>query len=324
MKRKADDQPSSGESKIQRKDAPAQAGRMNGFTRPDQSKPKPSTPVNSMPYRGTANLSGLAAAKGQNPSASKPSSRTSTPMATSKPSVSASKPPVAKAVTGAASSAPKKKGTYAEMMAKAKQQQETKPAAAPPVKHEPMKILTKKERIALREEEKAKAKGKKPSTSTLAKIRDNKEDLGKERRKPADVGYQGTARTVKKPADTGYKGTARPTAGLTGKPSPSDRSRSTSLTAKGKPKPQARWGGYASWSDEDEMLEEEDDYESDMSEDMEGGMWDLEQEEALALKAAKKEDAEALREEEEHKRAKEERKRKLMAMSKAAAAKRKY
>ena len=53
-------------------------------------------------------------------------------------------------------------------------------------------------------------------------------------------------------------------------------------------------------------------------------MWDVEQEEQLALKVAKKEDAEALAEENELKRQKEERKRKLMAMNKAAAGKRRY
>ena len=51
---------------------------------------------------------------------------------------------------------------------------------------------------------------------------------------------------------------------------------------------------------------------------------DVEQEEAMALKAAKQEDAEALAEENRLKREKDERRKKLAAMNKAAAAKRKY
>jgi hypothetical protein len=71
-------------------------------------------------------------------------------------------------------------------------------------------------------------------------------------------------------------------------------------------------------------LEEEDDYASDASSDMEGGIWDVEQEEQLALKAAKQEDAEALAEEQRLKREKEARRKKLAEMSKQAAAKKKY
>ncbi|EME87154.1 uncharacterized protein MYCFIDRAFT_89033 [Pseudocercospora fijiensis CIRAD86] len=73
--------------------------------------------------------------------------------------------------------------------------------------------------------------------------------------------------------------------------------------------------------DEDEQ-EGYDSYESD---DMEAGFDDVDGEEQLALKSAKKEDLEALQEEERHRREKEERKRKLAALSKtAAAAKKRY
>lgn len=204
------------------------------------------------------------------------------------------------------------------MLMKAKEKDSTKPIA-PPIKNEPTKIMTKKDREKARLEAKAAAKGKKPGVGVPTKSTDGKVDAGKEKRKPADVGYQGTARPAKKPADLGYKGTARPSATApTGKAS--------AAAAKSKPKPnQGRYGGYASWSDEELEGEEEDDYASDASSDMmEGGMFDLEEEEAAALKAARQEDAEALAEEMELKRQKEERKRRLMAMSKAAANKRKY
>ncbi|KAJ8107587.1 hypothetical protein OPT61_g8765 [Boeremia exigua] len=164
-----------------------------------------------------------------------------------------------------------------------------------------------------------KAKGKKPSVVPAAKLTEVKSDASKAARKPADVGYQGTARPAKTAAPIGYKGTARPQ--NTAAPS----SRGSTPAVKPKPKPEkGRYDGYADWSDLDDMEDEEDDYASDASSDMEGGMWDVEQEEQLALKAAKKEDAEALAEEMRLKREKEEKKRKLLALSKAAAAKKKY
>ena len=63
---------------------------------------------------------------------------------------------------------------------------------------------------------------------------------------------------------------------------------------------------------------------SDSESDMEGGFDELEMEESRALKAAKKEDLEALEEETRLKREKLERKRKLEALSKVAAGKKKY
>jgi hypothetical protein len=201
------------------------------------------------------------------------------------------------------------------MLMKAKEKEQTKPIA-PPIKHEPTKILTKKERL----EAKAAAKGKKPVVGATARPLTGKQDLGKDMRKPVSTGYQGTARpgaavAPRKVVDVGYKGTARPASasGPAGRPGIS--------AAKPKPK---NYNGYARWSDEDEELEdeeEEDDYESES--DMEGGIWDVEKEEKEALKAAKKEDAEAIAEEIALKRAKEERRKKLEAMNKAASGKKK-
>lgn len=206
------------------------------------------------------------------------------------------------------------------MLQKAKEKDLTK-APALPVKHEPTKIMSKKDRELARLQARA-AKGKKPVSGVPAKAADPKLNVGKEKRKGPEPTYQGTARPAKKPADIGYKGTARPSSvgPAPGKPGPA--------AAKAKPKPsQSRYGGYANWSDvedDEEDEEEEDDYASDVSSDMEANRWDLEEEETMALKVAKKEDAEALAEEERAKREKEERKRKLMAMNKAAASKRKF
>lgn len=185
--------------------------------------------------------------------------------------------------------------------------------------------MSKKDREAARLAAKSAGKGKKPITTAIARPTDPKAGAAgaaQEKRKPADLGYQGTARPAKKPVEVGYKGTARavPAATPAGRPS-------AASAMKKKPQPaKDRYSGYANWSDlDDEDLEEEEDgYGSDGSSDMEGGIWDVEQEEAMALKAAKQEDAEALAEENRLKREKEERRKKLAAMNKAAAAKRKY
>lgn len=322
LKRKADGPPNGGQNKIQRRDGAAELVRPNGIARPaptsDVAKVKPSAPANLIPYRGTAATSGLATTKPSNTVVKKPGTAGSTPVAVSKPAAPTLKP------AGITNAAPvsAKKGSYAAMLQRAKEAQQTKPAA-PPVKHEPTKILTKKERLALKAEASAAAKGKKPALNTRisqAKVKDAKGDV-KEKGKPAELGYQGTARP-KKPVEIGYKGTAKPSvstgapAGKAGRVAP----------AKAKPKPgQGRYDGYADWSDLEEMEdEEEEDYDSEGSSDMEGGIWDVEQEEQLALKAAKVEDAEELARENAHKREKEERRRRLEAMSKAAAAKRRY
>jgi hypothetical protein len=229
------------------------------------------------------------------------------------------KPVTATSTSTAAASASKPKG-YLALLQKAKEKESTRPIA-PPVKNEAPKILTKKERMALKAESSASAKGKKPVPGAApprgpgAKV-----DAAKDKKKPAEVGYQGTARPAKKAAEPlGYRGTARPGS------APVSSSRTGTPAAKPKPKPaKGRWDGYAEWSDLDDMDDDEEAYESDGSSDMEGGIWDVEQEEQLALKAAKKEDAEALAEEMRLKREKEEKKRKLLALSKAAAAKKKY
>jgi hypothetical protein len=250
----------------------------------------------------------------------KPVAPANTSTAPSRTASPVTKPVTATSTSTAAASASKPKG-YLALLQKAKEKESTRPIA-PPVKNEAPKILTKKERMALKAESSASAKGKKPAPGAApprgpgAKV-----EAAKDKKKPAEVGYQGTARPAKKAAEPlGYKGTARPGS------APVSSSRTGTPAAKPKPKPaKGRWDGYAEWSDLDDMDDDEEEaYESDGSSDMEGGIWDVEQEEQLALKAAKKEDAEALAEEMRLKREKEEKKRKLLALSKAAAAKKKY
>jgi hypothetical protein len=321
LKRKASGPADGTQVKMQRKDSPSQPVPTNGSARsaaPAAAKPNPPTTITTttttttttVPYRGTA---APASTRPASPMLKKPVVPASTSTAPARTA-----PPPPKPVSSASTAPASKPKGYLALLQKAKEKDLTKPAA-PPVKNEPPKILTKKERMALKAESSASAKGKKPAPGPLSRTSGAKVDPAKDKKKPADLGYQGTARPAKKPAEPlGYRGTARPAS------VPVSSSRAGTPAAKPKPKAaKGRWDGYAEWSDLDDM-DDEDPYESDASSDMEGGIWDVEQEEQLALKAARKEDAEALAEEMRLKREKEEKKRKLMALSKAAAAKKKY
>ncbi|KAF2013283.1 hypothetical protein BU24DRAFT_452219 [Aaosphaeria arxii CBS 175.79] len=331
LKRKADGQPDGGQIKVQRKEGPAQPVRPNPATRPvsysDAAKAKPTPPTGAVPYRGTAGIGASNAPKPANVVPKRPAPVNTTQTVTTKPLSQAPKTPTSStastptATAGGAQRPVAKKG-YAAMLAQAKQKEQTKPPTAP-VRHEPTKILTKKEREALR----AAAKGKQPGPANQkagpkgadAKQTDVK---NKPQEKGKSVGYQGTARPMKKPIEVGYKGTAKPASAT---PGPSGKAGAMPTTKAKQTQQSKRYDGYANWSDLDDMEDDEEDYDSgeDLS-DMEGGIWDVEDEEQLALKAARKEDAEALAEENEHRRQKEERKRKLAAMAKAAAGRRKF
>ncbi|KAH6637967.1 hypothetical protein C7974DRAFT_151551 [Boeremia exigua] len=317
LKRKASGPADNSQVKVQRKDSPAQPAQYTGTARPTAA-PKaarltqPTT--TTVPYRGTAAPSSTKTAttvakKPSAPAGIVPGPRKATPPAPK---------PVSAATTSTATASTSKPKGYLALLQKAKERDATKPAAPPATVPSKGFIPTKKERLALKAEATA-SKGKKLSTLPAAKPTDAKSDASKAQRKPTDAGYQGTARPTKAAAPLGYKGTARPQSATT----PSSRGGTPAFKAKAKQE-KGRYDGYADWSDLDDMEDDEGDYASDGSSDMEGGIWDVEQEEQLALKAAKKEDAEALAEETRLKREKEEKKRKLMALSKAAAAKKKY
>ena len=186
--------------------------------------------------------------------------------------------------------------------------------------HKPAEKLTKRDRERLRQEalekEKAAAKNgnlKAPGTGVADRSRSGTPVDGK--KKAAPIGYAGTMK--KPPGKLNYGGTMRAA-------QPGEK-RAQPSNAKRKDLGQDKYGGYASWSDLDAAEDEEEGGydESDLS-DMEGGFDDVEEEEQLALRAARKEDQAALAEEERLKREKLERKKKLMALSKGAAAKKKY
>ncbi|KAF2278198.1 uncharacterized protein EI97DRAFT_431467 [Westerdykella ornata] len=319
LKRKAEGQASAVPAKVIRNDGTPSIPRPNSANsvRPtpisDTAKPKTPVSTTSVPYRGPAGNGASAAARTPVTAIKKPG--TSASDTASKQSTGPTKTGSVTSPTSTAPSSAKKTSGYLALLERAKEAQKSKPVT-PLIKHEPTKILSKKERLALR----AQALGKKPPAGVLgSQVRPGSTKTeAKDVRKSTEIAYQGTARPTKKPAEVlTYQGTARPS-------SVGPSSKAGLPSGKAKPKQsQGRYGGYASWSDEEEEEDIEEDGYSDES-DMEGGIWDVEQEEQMALKAAKKEDAEALAEEMRMKREKEERKRKLMAMSRAAAARRKY
>jgi hypothetical protein len=204
---------------------------------------------------------------------------------------------------------PPKKGSYQEILARAKAAQQAKLPVGT-IKHRQTEKLSKKERLATIESTKGKSpaikdkKGERSRTGSAEASSKKSGEAVKKERKPLDLGYKGTMRPVS--AEPQYKGTsglARP--GQPRKPTGKEKG--------------ARYAGYADWDDlddeEEELEEEEEGYGSDVSSDMEAGAFDLDREEEMALKVARKEDAEALAEENRLKREKEERRRRLAKMA---------
>ena len=263
----------------------------NGLQRPlNTPRPTISTSKSSLdvPYRGT----------------SKPSPASASP---STPSTELPKP------------APKK-GTYAEIMARAAANKTSQPAIGV-IKHKPKDAISTKKELLMRK------KGIKPDQKPAKKDalnggsgRDRDSDssgrglpsakngLSTSKKVPQPQ-YRGTAAPKPQPA---YKGTMK-----SGSSTPSnirDRGRSNSIN------PPRRGRDYALEDEEDELEEDEEEYDSDESDDMEAGFGDVEQEETAAAKVARKEDEEELKKENQ---LREEKRRRLAALA-AKAPKQKY
>lgn len=161
-------------------------------------------------------------------------------------------------------------------------------------------------------EAKAKAKdprsGKKASgTAASAKPGDGK---FARKREPEERAYKGTARPTQTPTAPEYRGTA----GLPSKRSAGD-TKQQSRTGK-----RSRMDDYLGTDEEDEGEYEDgyDDHFSDASSDMEAGFDNVEEEEATALKAARREDEEEWQAELAAKQEKLDRKRKLTSLASRA------
>lgn len=219
---------------------------------------------------------------------------------------------------------PPKKGSYAEIIARAQAQQASRGPVGK-IQHKAIEKLPSK-----REREATKAKKTKSIQSGLAPG----SKFQKLNKTIVSDGKNGTKQTnskvpkepekkVKKAAlaTTGYSGTARPRPGSQAasksgpaRPLSGDRDRYR------KDRSGSRYDSYMGTDEEEDDVEEDDelDYESDGSSDMEAAVFEVDEEEELAARIARREDAEALAEENRLKKEKEEKKRRLQAMAKKA------
>ena len=221
-----------------------------------------------------------------------------------------------------------KKGSYREIMARA---QAAKASQVHQIKHKPTLKAPKKSHRALEAEKAAQAK----------KI-SSKEDRPDMQRKTANGAIKkpgaAEAKRVKQFAPVAYQGTMRRTSVADAAPKPplgAPAQKSSSQTSRSftglKYKDSVSSKRHNQVCSEGEDEEEDDDNDEEMDDDMSdgsetmvgGGFDELEAEEESSLRAARKEDAEALKEENEHRRQKLERKRKLQQLA-AKAPKPKY
>ncbi|KAK4696412.1 protein SPT2, partial [Lecanoromycetidae sp. Uapishka_2] len=211
-----------------------------------------------------------------------------------------------------------KKGSYAEIMARAKAA-EPKAATVGGISDKPKekigisykKELKMRKKAAMNKKLGIKDDGKRPSSS--GSMSSSPAPGAPERKKPPQPTYKGTAKPANtmKPArpQPTYKGTIKSGGTATQSSKPSNRNGGPS---------KLRYDEYAA-TDEDDLDDvDEDVYGSEESDDMEAGFSDVEQEETVAARAARKEDEEEARLEAKLKREKEDRRKRLEALSKKA------
>ncbi|GLA39710.1 hypothetical protein AnigIFM63309_007310 [Aspergillus niger] len=209
------------------------------------------------------------------------------------------------------SSKPPPKGSFADLMAKAKALQEKAPTQVGMFKHQsaPKEKLSKVERKKKAVEAQTKDKdvrSAKKAGVTAGGAAGTKAGDGKvvKRREPEPLSYKGTARPTPSTGQPEYRGTA----GLPPRKTPGDR--------KAQSRSRPRMDEYLGTDEEDEgeYADDYDDYYSESS-DMEAGLYDVEEEEAAALAAARREDEEEWRAELAAKQQKLERRKKLASLA---------
>ena len=209
-----------------------------------------------------------------------------------------------------------KKGSYAEIMARAKALQNNPPVGV--IKHQPKdkKVLSDKKELLLQKKGLA---GKSRTTKTAGHSRNSSGDVsggsrpgssgkqeGPVKKKAPEIAYKGTAKPKPQPT---YKGTMKPAPAanipLHKKPTSvqDDRRRSNPVV-----KPSATKGRRPVYSEDEDEIDEEEEEDYGTESDMEAGYSDVEEEETKATRIAKKEDEFEARMEAEMKRQKEARK----------------
>ncbi|CAF9908394.1 MAG: hypothetical protein HETSPECPRED_008067 [Heterodermia speciosa] len=277
-----------------------------------QNAPKKPS-LHTVPYRGTSRPS---AAESTAPSKSTPKElkrSVAAPFASAKPAANAEprKPPAVVAPSSPAADGVKvpKKGSYAEIMARAKAAS-TAPSVGV-IKHQPRdkKAPSDKKELLLQK----KGLTGKPNLNGKAGHSRTSSGDGSGESRPGSSGRQ-DGPVKKKAPEIAYKGTAKPKPQPTYKGTmkmasvaalPSHKKPSVKQDTRKSTVPKSRRREYS--ENEEDEEEEEEDYGSEES-DMEAGYSDVEEEETKAAKIARKEDEFELKMEAEMKRQKEARK----------------
>lgn len=208
---------------------------------------------------------------------------------------------------------PPKKGSYAEIMARGQAAQKVLGQVGK-IQHKKIERLpSRREREQLKAQRAGKIQKGLAPNSKFQKIGQPAISDGSKKGVKGKVEHV-PEKKVKKAAlaTTGYAGTARPKPGSSGyssRPTPGSSSHQSRYDDR-------KRSAYT--DDDDGNEDEEPDYESDVSSDMEAAAFEVDEEEEMAARIARREDAEALNEENRLKREKEEKKRRLMAMAKKA------
>ncbi|KAJ5666976.1 hypothetical protein N7462_011385 [Penicillium macrosclerotiorum] len=291
IKRKAEDElhhPSRPDSQMTNKPPssrpPAISGPSKTLSKPVSSNSLKVASPRPVPKNGTASVSKIPPAKAT-PAKAAPSKA-----APLKQDQAPSKPPP--------------KGSFADIMMQAQAKQKQAPAQVGMLRHQavskkPMsKVERKRQLMAEKASEKVVRSGKRvPEPASTSKSAAKK-------RSTEVPSYKGTAKPSRTPEPPAYRGTA----GLPSIRGENDR------RAHGK----RRRDEYLGTDEEDEGdygYGGYDDYYSDASSDMEAGFDDMADEEDVALKSARREDEEEMRQEMAAKRAKMERQKKLAALA---------
>ncbi|POS87069.1 hypothetical protein EPUL_000429 [Erysiphe pulchra] len=205
-----------------------------------------------------------------------------------------------------------KKGSYAEIMARGK------------AAHA---ILGQVGRITHKNIERPPSKREREEKKTLKSLKKTKTSTSNEVLRRLDQGKQrNTGKVTPEPpkrikkaalATTGYTGTARPKTSSLPRSSGMSSSGPTRKDLDERHSSSKSTNRYLSEDEEEEEYSDDDQhYESDLS-DMEADAFEVDEEEEIAAKIARREDAEALAEENRLKREKEAKRKKLAAMAKS-------
>jgi protein SPT2 len=209
---------------------------------------------------------------------------------------------------------PPKKGSYAEIMARGQAAQKVLGQVGK-IQHKKIERLpSRREREQMTAQRAGKIQKGLAPNSKFQKMGQSAISDGPKKSVKAKAEHV-PEKKVKKAAlaTTGYAGTARPKPGssaYSSRPSPGSSSHP------GRYDDRKRSAYTDDNGNEDE--DEEPDYASDVSSDMEAAAFEVDEEEEMAARIARREDAQALDEENRLKREKEEKKRRLMAMAKKA------